>query len=144
MTPGGARALRYVGFASALGLVVACIVSAAWYATGSFTERRIAELVATETRDTERAAEAIGRAIERRFAFMRGVPGLMADEEVLRSAIAKGSASNAAAAGRRLARTARELELDGAWFMNSDGICIAAANADKPDSVVGADFSSRP
>ena len=143
MSPGAAKTLRYVGLASALGLVVAGITFGAWQATGSFAEQRIAELVATEIRDTERAAEAIGRAVERRFAFMRGVPGLMADEEGLRSTIANGFDSKSSAASRRLARIARELELNGAWVTGSDGVCIAAANFDKPDSVVGTNFSDR-
>jgi diguanylate cyclase (GGDEF)-like protein len=106
-------------------------------------EKRVAELVAAELRDTERAAEAIGRAIERRFVFLRGVPSLLADEEGVRSAIASGSDSKSNALGRRLARTARELELNAAWVTNSDGVCIAAANFDKPDNVVGTNFSDR-
>ena len=143
MSPGAAKTLRYVGLASALSLVVAGIIFGAWQATGSFAEQRIAELVATEVRDTERAAEGIGRAVERRFAFLRGVPALLADEEGLRSTIATGFDSRSNAAGRRLARTARELELNGAWVTNRDGVCIAAANFDKSDSVVGTNFSDR-
>src|SRR5687767_3131364 len=143
MSPGAVKTLRYVGLSSALCLVVAGIVFAAWHVTGSLAEQRVTELVATEIRDTERAAEAIGRAIERRFAFLRGVPALLADEEGLRSAIANGSDPKSNTASRRLARTVRELELNGAWVTNSDGVCIAAANFDKPDSVVGNNFSDR-
>ena len=143
MRPGAVKTLRYVGLSSVLCLVVAGIVFAAWHVTGSLAEQRVTELVATEIRDTERAAEAIGRSIERRFAFLRGVPALLADEEGLRSAIANGSDSRSNAASSRLARTARELELNGAWVTNSDGVCIAAANFDKPDSVVGNNFSDR-
>ena len=128
---------------AALCIVVALISLGAWRVTGNFTEARIAELVENEVRDTERAAEAIGRIIESRFAFLRGVPALLADEDTVRSAVANGSDSKSAAASRRLARTTRELELTAVWLMDRNGVGIAASNFEKPETLVGTRFPDR-
>jgi diguanylate cyclase (GGDEF)-like protein len=139
----GSRKVHLVGWWIGLPALVACVLWSAWHTTGTFTESRIATLVATEILETERAAEALGRIIENRFAFLRGVPALLAEEDTVGRAIVTGSDSKSSATSRRFARAARELGLNAVWLMDRNGVGIAASNFDHRNSLVGSPFGDQ-
>ena len=125
---------------------------AAWGGARLYFERRLAGVVARGTARAELHADGLAEEIARTLRSYAGLPALLADRRNLVGAVTAPVAARRAASGRRpalsavdayLLRAGQQLGADVVWLVDADGWCVAASNADRPESFVGTRFADR-
>lgn len=131
-------------------------MSAAWYA-----DRKTEELIAHESEMLESDSLALFQAFEERFNYLSTIPSLIGRMPGVTIAVNRYSREpnirNAGTSLRsywseetylnnlntELRQLTKELQIDVAFILNSEGYCIASSNSNTPESFVGTRYNDR-
>ena len=140
---------------------VAWMSAITWLAQRDY-DATVAKAVAERVGQSEQEADATARHISRSLAYLRGIPVMFRQihrvERALRRFDARASAALAGEQERRqrwtrepalrdlnrlIAESAKNLNIDVMFILNEAGDCIAASNANSPESMVGTSYKDR-
>ncbi len=144
-----------------LGLLLMAWLLVSWLAADYILTARTRALIQTETADLDLQADNMAKNIGRNLEYLHGIPSVVArDESILRGLSRFGAtASSSLAADQKnkiwtqdsllqsvnmqLGLLAASLGTDVLFVMNAAGDCIASSNANRPESLVGTNYSDR-
>jgi signal transduction histidine kinase/CheY-like chemotaxis protein len=118
------------------------LAGATWWLTAIWQNHEAKSAVDRVEREVDRRLGSFVSDFERSLAYIRSVPVVVADEEVVEATLSAPTAS----AGRLntyLAFIARVMNVDLAFVMDPDGLCIGSSNFAEADTLVGGHFSDR-
>ncbi|HTD03549.1 bifunctional diguanylate cyclase/phosphodiesterase [Undibacterium sp.] len=145
-----------------VGLLIAGWSAVAWLSADYFHSRLVKDLYRQESQLAKQQAASVAGNIEESLQLLKSVPLVFARDEEIRRAL-RGFGTNAIPSNVDYARRkqqwthdARLGELDASlkiaatnfkadvlWIVNAAGDCIAANNADEPESFVGTNYADR-
>lgn len=145
-----------------VGLLILCWCVLASLSADYFHDRLVNDLYRQETLLAKQQVEAIAGSIEESLKVVKGIPSLLARDDALRRVLhsigpqaARAPAGyetskqqwtrdkKLAAIDASLSAVASSFKVDALWIVNSAGDCIAASNANGPESFVGINFADR-
>jgi diguanylate cyclase (GGDEF)-like protein/PAS domain S-box-containing protein len=145
-----------------IGVLIAGWAAIAWLSADYHYSRLANDLYQQESKLAAEQAESVAGNIDRRLQLLKGLPHLLSrTEEVRRAALRFGpdaapspldyavrrqgwtEDSALGELNRSLAVAATDLRADVIWLVNAAGDCVAASNADQPDSFVGTNYADR-
>ncbi|MDD5296846.1 MAG: response regulator [Rhodocyclaceae bacterium] len=143
------------------GVLVACWIVCAWLGAGQYSEHMAQRIYHEETRLVEEQVRTVGANIRQSIELLQGIPRALSHDEAVHTALKRYQTNAATPSDKdeRQRRWTREASLatldqylaveaeshraDVVWLINAHGDCIAASNADKPESFVGISYADR-
>ncbi len=145
-----------------VGLLIVCWVAVAWLSADYSYNRLVKNLYQQELELAKQQAESVANNIQDNLQALKGIPLMLSRYDATRRALRNfgpdSTPSSSDYAKRKqqwtrdedlaeldksLSIAAANLKADALWLVNAGGDCIAASNADKPDSFVGTNFADR-
>ncbi len=145
-----------------VGLLLAGWVGIAWVSVDYHYRDLAQNLYRQESSSAALQAQTLAANVADRLQLVKGIPRVLSRDADVRLALSEDMTKQAPASpgelpgdtgraraellgalNRSLHLTAIQLRVDGVWLMDPHGNCIAASNADTPESFVGTNYADR-
>ncbi len=132
--------IREISAAALVSLVL--LGGATWWVTGLWQDYETKSEVARTLQEVDLRLAGFVSDFERSLAYIRSVPVIMAHDPIVAATLAA-PRRNVGALNDYLGFTAKTLNVDLAFIVDSTGLCIASNNYADPTTLVGEHFSDR-
>lgn len=145
-----------------VGVLIAGWAAIAWMSADHYYSRVTSDLYQQETKLAEQQAENVASNIDKSLQLLKGIPLVLSRADDIRRVSRRFGANSTPSTlayeerkqrwtqdhalgelNQSLGVSATHLRADVIWLVNAAGDCIAASNADKPDSFVGMNYADR-
>ncbi len=122
-------------------VILLLLAGATWWLTGRWQDHEITSELRRADVEADQRLTALGSDIERAVAHIRAVPLIIANERVV-AAVAS-APNETARLNSYLGFMVRVTNVDLAFVVDAEGLCIASSNFDQVDTLVGERFADR-
>ncbi|HLN25891.1 MAG TPA: response regulator [Patescibacteria group bacterium] len=123
-------------------LILSLAAPLIWWLSAEWERREADALVARTHASIEVRLGEFTQDFARTIAHIRGFPLVIANEDVAIQAVTTGH-GDAGRLNEYLAFLAKSINIDLAFVINADGLCVGSSNAGEPDTLVGEKFADR-
>jgi signal transduction histidine kinase/CheY-like chemotaxis protein len=134
--------VRFWGFKPAALATLLLLAAATWWLTGVWFDHETQFEVDRTQREVDLRLDGFATDFERSLAYLQSIPIVIAHERISGETLAS-PASDAAALNAYLVFIARTMNIDLAFVVDANGLCIAASNFTQSDTLVGERFADR-